>query len=64
MSARPAFDPATAASAIYRGKLGGTAFEPIVQNVKGPADFGYDTKRSRLLLPRFLDDAVEVYDVK
>lgn len=52
------------ASAIYRGKLGGTAFEPIVQNVKGPADFGYDTKRSRLLLPRFLDDAVEVYDVK
>lgn len=52
------------AGAIYRGKLGGTAFEPIVQNVKGPADIGYDTKRGRVLLPRFLDDVVEVYDVK
>jgi sugar lactone lactonase YvrE len=52
------------ASAIYRGKLGGTSFEPIVQNVKGPADFGWDSKRSRILLPRFLDDVVEAYDVK
>jgi hypothetical protein len=52
------------ASAIYRGKLGGTSFEPIVQNVKGPADVGWDSKRSRLLLPRFLDDVIEVYEVK
>jgi sugar lactone lactonase YvrE len=52
------------ASAIYRGKLGGTAFEPIVQNVKGPADMGWDSKRSRILLPRFLDDVIEVYEVK
>jgi sugar lactone lactonase YvrE len=52
------------ASAIYKGKLGGTTYEPIVQNVKGPADIGWDSKRSRLLVPRFLDDLVEVFDVK
>jgi sugar lactone lactonase YvrE len=52
------------ASAIYRGQLGGTAFEPIIQNVKGPADMGWDSKRGRLLLPRFMDDVVEVFEVK
>ncbi|MES1183336.1 MAG: hypothetical protein ABUL60_05945 [Myxococcales bacterium] len=52
------------ASAVYRGKLGGTAYEPIIQNVKGPADIGWDSKRSRVLIPRFLDDVVEAYDVK
>ena len=52
------------ASAVYRGKLGGTAFEPIIQNVKGPADIGWDSKRSRVLVPRFLDDLVEAFDVK
>lgn len=53
-----------AASAVYKGKLGGTSYEPIIQNVKGPADIGYDSKRSRVLVPRFLDDVVEAYDVK
>ncbi len=53
-----------AASAVYRGKLGGTAFEPIIQNVKAPADIGWDSKRSRVLIPRFVDDLVEAYDVK
>ena len=53
-----------AASAVYRGKLGGTAFEPIIQNVKGPADIGWDSKRSRVLVPRFMDDLVEAFDVK
>lgn len=52
------------ASAVYRGKVGGTAFEPIIQNVKGPADIGWDSKRSRVLIPRFLDDLVEAFDVK
>lgn len=53
-----------AASAVYKGKLGGSSFEPIIQNVKGPADIGWDSKRSRVLVPRFLDDLVEAYDVK
>lgn len=51
------------ASAIYRGKLGGT-FEAVVQNVSGPADFAWDSKRKRIVLPRFLDDSVEVYEIK
>jgi len=52
------------AGAVYRGKLGGTAFEPIIQNVKGPADMGWDSKRSRVVIPRFLDDLVEAFDIK
>jgi sugar lactone lactonase YvrE len=52
------------ASAIYKGKLGGTSFEPIIQNVKGPADIGFDSKRKRILVPRFMDDEVEAFDYK
>lgn len=52
------------ASVIYKGKLGGASFEPVIKNVKGPADFGWDSKRSRLVLPRFLDNIVEVYELK
>jgi hypothetical protein len=48
---------------IYRGPLGGK-FEPLITKVKGVADMGYDTKRKRLLVPRFLDDTVEVYELK
>jgi hypothetical protein len=51
------------ASAIYRGKLGGT-FEMVIPNVKGPADIGFDKKRNRVLVPRFLEDVVEAYEVK
>ena len=51
------------ASTVYRGTLLGKSFEPIIQNVKGPADIGWDSKRNRVLIPRFTDDAVEAYDV-
>lgn len=47
-------------SSIYRGTLGGT-FEAVVWNVSAPADIGWDSKRSRVLVPRFLDNKVEVY---
>jgi sugar lactone lactonase YvrE len=50
-------------SSVYRGTLGG-AFEAVVWNVSGPADIGWDSKRSRLLLPRFNDHKVEVYELK
>ncbi len=50
-------------SAIYRGKLGGT-FEPVLQSLKAPADIAWDKKRSRVLVPRFLDNVVEAYDLK
>ena len=48
---------------VYRGALGGQ-FTPLLTKVKGAADIGYDSKRKRLLVPRFLDDAVEVYGLK
>jgi len=48
---------------IYRGPLSGT-FKPVLTKVKGVADMGYDSKRKRLLVPRFMDDTVEVYELK
>lgn len=48
---------------VYRGKLGGI-FTPLISKLRGAADMGYDSKRKRLLVPRFLDDMVEVYDLK
>jgi sugar lactone lactonase YvrE len=50
-------------SSVYRGTLGGS-FEAVVWNVSAPADIGWDSKRSRLLLPRFLDNQVQVYELK
>ncbi len=49
--------------AIFKGKIGG-AFEPVLSQLKAPADIGFDKKRSRILVPRFMEDAVEAYDVK
>jgi sugar lactone lactonase YvrE len=51
------------ASAIYRGTLGGK-FEVAYAGLKGPADIGFDTKRKRVLVPRFLENAIESYDLK
>ncbi|MEO8902771.1 MAG: hypothetical protein ABI488_12100 [Polyangiaceae bacterium] len=50
-------------STVYRGTLGGT-FEPVLVDLKGPADIGFDSQRKRVLVPRFLENAVEVYDLK
>lgn len=50
-------------NAIYKGKLG-AAFTPAVQNVSAAADFAYDAKRKRLVVPRFMDNAVEIYDAR
>jgi len=51
------------ASAIFKGKLG-DKFEVALADLKGPADIGVDTKRKRILVPRFLDNEVEVYELK
>ena len=51
------------ASAIYRGKPAGT-FVVVLPGVKAPADFGYDDKRGRVLVPLFQDNAVEAYELK
>ena len=50
------------ASAVFRGKLN-DKFESVISNVNGPADLGYDSKRNRVLLPRFIDNLVEVYEI-
>ncbi len=51
------------ASAVYKGKPAGP-FEVVIANVKAPADIGYDTKRGRVLVPLFMDNAIEAYEVK
>lgn len=48
---------------IYRGSLAGK-FEVAFAGLAGAADFGFDSKRRRILVPRFLDNAVEVYELK
>jgi len=50
-------------ASIYKGVLGGT-FVVAFSDLKGPADIGFDSKRKRVLVPRFLDNAIEVYDLK
>jgi sugar lactone lactonase YvrE len=50
-------------SAVYKGKLGGT-FEAVLENQKTPADIGWDKKRSRLLVPHFMENSVEAYEIK
>jgi len=46
-----------AASAVLRGTPGGT-FEPVINEVKSPADIGYDAKRNTVLIPQFMANTV------
>jgi sugar lactone lactonase YvrE len=48
---------------VYRLDAKGNATE-VVKNVKAPADIGWDSKRKRILVPRFMDNRVEVYELK
>lgn len=50
-------------SSILKGKLGGT-FDVALSDQKSPADIGYDTKRSRVLVPHLMEDTVEAYELK
>jgi hypothetical protein len=52
-----------AGSAIYKGTIGGS-FDSVLDGQKSPADIGYDTKRSRVLIPHMTEDFVDVYDLK
>lgn len=51
------------AATVYRGKPGGD-FKPVIENVKSPADIGYDTKRGRVLVPLFESNEVEAFEIK
>ncbi len=52
-------------STIYAAPTGGETltFAPLIENVSSPADIGYDAKRNRLLLPRMMDNKVEIYQL-
>jgi len=51
------------ASAVFKGKLG-DKFEVAIPGLKAPADITYDAKLKRVLVPRFMENAVEAYDLK
>jgi len=51
------------ASAVFKGKLG-DKFEVAISGLKAPADITYDAKLKRVLVPRFMENAVEAYDLK
>ena len=47
---------------VLMGKPGGV-FEPIIEDLRAPADLGYDSKRKRVLIPLFQDDAVLIHQL-
>jgi len=52
-----------ASSSVYRIAKDGTA-TVVVENVKAPADIGYDGKRNRVLIPQFMDNKVVIQALK
>ena len=49
-------------SSVYRYENGqGTS---VIKGVASPADIGYDGKRHRVLIPSFMGNTVEIWDVK
>jgi sugar lactone lactonase YvrE len=51
------------ASGVYVGTPGGE-FTLVYTDLAAPADIGWDSKRSRLLVPQFNDNALVAFDVK
>ncbi len=48
------------ASAILRGAPGGD-FKVVADELKAPADIGYDSKRNQVLVPLFMSNEVRIY---
>jgi len=46
-------------SMVYLGAADGT-FSPLMADLKSPADIGYDTQRNQVLVPLFMDNAIEI----
>lgn len=51
-----------AAGSVYRGYRDGP-FQAVVDELEGPADLGYDTRRQRLLIPLFTGHALAIFEV-
>jgi SMP-30/gluconolaconase/LRE-like protein len=47
-------------STVYLGKADGT-LSPLFADLKSPADIGFDSKRSAVLVPQFLENTVQIY---
>jgi sugar lactone lactonase YvrE len=47
-------------STVYVGKPDGT-LSPLFADLKSPADIGFDSKRSAVLVPQFLENTVQIY---
>ncbi len=52
-----------AASAVFRVAPDGAATQ-VIQNVKAPADIGYDRKRNRVLIPLFNDNRILIQPLR
>lgn len=50
-------------STVYRVTSNGTA-TAVVENAPSPADFGYDRKRNRILIPLFTKNQVAIHSLK
>jgi hypothetical protein len=46
-------------STVYVGSTDGQ-FSPLLSDVKAPADIGYDSKRSQVLVPLFTENAIQI----
>lgn len=53
-----------ASSSVYRVTRDGRKATVVVENVKAPADIGYDGKRNRVLIPLFQDNKVQIQTLK
>ena len=51
------------AKSIYRGKPGGE-WKVAFADLEAPADIGFDSKRNRVLVPRFQGNTVEAWELK
>lgn len=52
-----------AEKAVFRGKPGGE-FKKVLGELEAPADITVDTKRNRVLVPRFQEHRVEAWELK
>ncbi len=48
---------------VMKGMPGGE-FTPMLEQIAASADIGFDSKRNRVLVPRFMNNSVEVYSVQ
>jgi sugar lactone lactonase YvrE len=46
-------------SMVYLGTADGQ-FSPLMADLKSPADIGYDTQRNQVLVPMFMDNAIQI----